>query len=126
MNTILAIGLGGGIGALLRHYLNGAVTGWLGTGFPYGIMLINSLGSLVMGLLIGLFAHAGEIPQAWKAFLTVGILGGFTTFSTFSLDAVLLLERGAYGAAALYIGGSVLLSLGALIAAMWGVRLWLS
>lgn len=126
MNTLFAIGLGGGIGALLRHYLNGAVTGWLGTGFPYGILMINILGSLVMGALIGLFAQMGEIQQTLKAFLTVGVLGGFTTFSTFSLDAVLLLERGAYGAAALYIGGSVALSLGALIAAMWGIRLWLS
>ncbi len=126
MNIFLAIGIGGGLGALSRHYLNTAVAHWLGTGFPYGIMLVNILGSVVMGLLIGLFAHVGEIPQAWKIFLTTGILGGFTTFSTFSLDSVLLIERGSYAAAALYIGGSVFISLAGLMLAMWSVRQWLT
>ncbi len=126
MNVILAIGIGGGLGAVLRHGLNTMISGWLGTGFPYGIMLINILGSLAMGILAGLFAHAGELPQAWKAFLTVGIFGGFTTFSTFSLDTVLLVERGAYGAAAAYMGGSVILSVAALMAGLWSVRLWMS
>jgi CrcB protein len=126
MVVFLAVGLGGGLGALLRHYLNGAVTGLSGAGFPYGIMLINIIGSLVMGLLVGLFAHLGEIPQGWKVFLTTGLLGGFTTFSTFSLDSVLLLERGDYALAGIYIVGSVLISLAALMLALWGVRLWLS
>jgi CrcB protein len=126
MNVFLAIGLGGGFGALLRHYLNGAVTAWLGTGFPYGIMVINILGSLLMGLMIGLFAHVGEIPPHWKVFLTTGVLGGFTTFSTFSLDSALLLERGDYGMAAFYIVGSVIISLAALMLAMWGTRFWLT
>lgn len=76
-----------------------------------------------MGLLVSLFAHVWEPPQAMKAFLTVGILGGFTTFSTFSLDAVMLVERGATGAAALYVGGSVILAIGALYAGMAIVRM---
>jgi CrcB protein len=126
MNTILAVGIGGGLGAILRHLLNTAVAGWLGTGFPYGIMLINITGSIVMGLLIGLFAHIGDPPQQWRLFLTTGMLGGYTTFSTFSLDSILLIERGAYGLAALYVGLSVGVSLVGLMAGMWGVRLWLT
>jgi len=124
MNTILAVGLGGGIGALMRHFLNGAVGNWLGSGFPWGIMVINILGSLIMGVLIGFFGLVTEIPQHWKIFLTTGILGGFTTFSTFSLDSVMLIERGQYVQAVLYIGGSVIVSLAALALGLWGMRLW--
>jgi CrcB protein len=124
MNTILAVGFGGGIGALMRHFMNGAVANWLGPEFPWGIMFINILGSLIMGVLVGFFGLVAEIPQHWKIFLTTGILGGFTTFSTFSLDSVMLIERGQYAQAALYIGGSVIVSLLALALGMWGMRLW--
>lgn len=125
MNTILAIALGGALGSVMRHLLNGWV-GSLAGGFPYGILACNVIGSGVMGLLVGLFAHLWEPSQAMRAFLTVGIVGGFTTFSTFSLDTVLLFERGAYGAAALYLLLSLVLSIGALVAGLGLMRLWLT
>lgn len=118
MPTVFAIALGGALGAVLRHFMNGFITQLVGSGFPWGILAINVLGSIVMGVLVAWFALVGDVPQATKAFLTVGILGGFTTFSTFSLDAVLLVERGAYGAAAWYVVGSVALALGGLVAGM--------
>ena len=118
MPTVFAIALGGALGAVLRHFMNAAITNIVGSGFPWGIMVINVLGSVLMGVLISWFALVGEVPQATKAFLTVGILCGFTTFSTFSLDAVLLVERGSYGAAAGYVVGSVALALGGLVAGM--------
>lgn len=126
MNTFLAIGIGGGLGAVARHLLNTAMAQWFGATFPYGIMLINVLGSVLMGVLIGLFAFRFDASQTVRLFLTTGVLGGFTTFSTFSLDSAVLIERGAYGLAMLYIAGSVLLSIAGLMAAMTGMRLWLS
>jgi CrcB protein len=123
MQTILAIGAGGAAGAVLRHFLNSGAAHLLGTGFPWGIMIINVLGSFAMGVLVSYFALAGEAPQAVKAFLTVGLLGGFTTFSAFSLDAVNLFERGAVGAAGFYVMGSVALAIGGLMAGMALVRM---
>jgi CrcB protein len=126
MQLVLAIAGGGALGAALRHYMNNAITVWLGDSFPWGIFAINVLGSFVMGVLVALFAHVWEPTQEMKAFLTVGILGGFTTFSTFSLDAVTLLERGVPGAAALYAGGSVVVAVGALYTGMILVRVFTS
>lgn len=123
MMMVLSIASGGAIGAVLRHFMNNAVTAMTGGGFPWGILAVNVLGSFVMGALVALFAHVWEPPQEMKAFLTVGILGGFTTFSTFSLDAVTLLERGAAGAAAFYVAGSVALAIGGLFAGMMMVRM---
>jgi CrcB protein len=107
METVLAIAAGGALGSVLRHFLNNAVVAVSGPGFPAGIFVINVLGSFIMGVLVALFAHFGDPRPSMKVFLTTGILGGFTTFSTFSLDAVMLFERGAYGLAAFYIMGSV-------------------
>lgn len=118
MHVILAIATGGAIGAVTRHYLNSFLSGILGTGFPYGIFAANIIGSVLMGVLIAYFALAGEASQTVKAFLAVGILGGFTTFSTFSLDTVLLIERGQMGLAALYVAGSVVLAVGGLFVGM--------
>jgi CrcB protein len=123
METVLAIAAGGALGSVLRHFLNGAIGGPAGTGFPWGIFIINILGSFVMGVLVSFFAHFWEPRQSIRAFLTVGILGGFTTFSTFSLDAVMLLERGSYGASAVYISGSVGISLAGLVAGQMLVRM---
>jgi CrcB protein len=95
---------------------------WLGTAFPYATLWENVTGSVVMGLLAATFAFRGEIPQHLRLFLTTGILGGYTTFSTFSLDTALLYERGAPGLAALYMILSVLLSVGGLFAGLWLVR----
>jgi CrcB protein len=117
--TYLIVFLGGGIGAALRHGVNIASARLFGTAFPYATMIENVSGSLVMGLLAGYFAfRGGGGHQHWQLFLTTGILGGYTTFSAFSLDAVLLYERGALGLAALYILGSVLLAIGGLVAGL--------
>jgi len=120
--TYLIVFLGGGIGAALRHGFNLGFARLIGTGFPYATLWENVTGSLVMGLLVGWFALKGGVPQHWALFLTTGVLGGYTTFSAFSLDAVALYERGAVGLAALYVGLSVVLSIAALFAGMAVVR----
>ncbi len=110
--------LGAGIGGALRHGVNLAAVRLFGFDFPYGTLIVNILGSLIMGLLAGYFAYRTGIPQHLRLFLTTGVLGGFTTFSAFSLDAALLIERHAYWSAAVYMAGSVLLSLLALFAGL--------
>ncbi|WP_374375258.1 fluoride efflux transporter CrcB [Dongia sp.] len=125
MNYLIVF-LGAGIGGALRHGVNVASLRLFGGGFPAGTLTVNIVGSLVMGLIAGYFALKGEASQAWRLFLTTGILGGFTTFSAFSLDAALLYERGALGQAVIYVLASVLLSLAGIalgLAAMrWGLR----
>ena len=118
----LIVFLGGGLGAALRHGVNLAAARLLGTAFPYATLIENVTGSLVMGLLAGYFAFRGGLPQHWQLFLTTGILGGYTTFSAFSLDAALLCERGAFGMAQLYALLSVTLAIGGLFAGLWIVR----
>jgi fluoride exporter len=113
MNTLIVF-IGGGLGAALRHGVNVAVARLLGTGFNYATLFENVSGSLVMGLLVGYFALKGGASQHWRLFLTTGMLGGYTTFSAFSLDTVLLYERGELGLAALYVILSVVLSVGGL------------
>lgn len=116
--------LGAGIGGVLRHGVNLVSLKWLGASFPYGTMAINIIGSGVMGLVAGFLAFkAGEgWTQNARLFLATGILGGFTTFSAFSLDAVLLWERGEAMLAGFYVIGSVALSLVALVAGLALVR----
>lgn len=120
--NLLAIAAGGALGAVLRHGVNHAVLALVPVGFPLGIMAVNVLGSFVAGVFISTFAHFYDPPQAMKLFLVVGLLGGFTTFSAFSMDAVLLWERGQMMVAALYVVGSVVLSLSALLAGMFLIR----
>jgi len=123
--TYLIVFLGGGLGAALRHGINIVAARWLGTAFPYGTLFINVSGSLIMGLVAGYFAFKGGSSQHWRLFLTTGILGGYTTFSAFSLDVALLYERGALGLAALYALGSVALAIGGLFAGLALARqLW--
>ena len=118
----LIVFLGGGIGAALRHGVNLAGARQFGTDFPYGTLLINVTGSLIMGLTAGYFAFKGGAAQPLRLFLTTGILGGYTTFSAFSLDAALLYERGALGLAAVYVLVSVGLSILGLFAGLALVR----
>jgi CrcB protein len=124
MIQTLLVFLGGGIGAAGRHGINIAAARLFGSGFPVGTMFINVTGSFVMGLVAAWFAFraAGEISQHARLFLTTGILGGYTTFSAFSLDAALLWQRGEAFNAALYVIGSVILSLLALFAGLALVR----
>jgi fluoride exporter len=118
----LIVFLGGGLGAALRHGINIAAARVLGTGFPYGTLIINIVGSLAMGLIAEYFALKAGLPQHVRLFLTTGILGGFTTFSAFSLEAALLYERGQLAAAAIYVIASVVLAIGALFAGLAIVR----
>lgn len=115
MTTWLAVGVGGAIGALTRHALNGWVLRLnLVPGFPAGIFLVNIAGSAAIGLLAGMLASGRlHVSADLRAFLMVGILGGFTTFSSFSLDTLALLRTGQPGMAALNVFGQVALSLAA-------------
>jgi CrcB protein len=113
---------GGGCGASLRHAVNMASARAFGTGFPYGTFIINITGSIVMGLIAGYLTFKGEASQHWRLFLMTGILGGYTTFSAFSLDTALLYERGALGLAAVYVAGSVGISIAGLFAGLAMVR----
>ena len=114
MKLVLAVAAGGALGSLARYLLSGQVGRLLGIGFPWGTLAVNILGSFVMGVLVELLAVRWSVSPELRAFLTVGILGGFTTFSAFSLEVVLLLERGQTVAAAAYVVASVALSVGAL------------
>ena len=110
----LIVFLGAGIGGALRHGVNVWATKLFGFGFPFGTLIVNIVGSFLMGALAGYFAFRPGIGQHMRLFLTTGVLGGFTTFSAFSLDAALLVERHSYGLAAGYAVGSVAASLSAL------------
>jgi CrcB protein len=122
MGMILAVGVGGGLGALARYYVAGFVQP-TGVAFDWGIMVVNITGGFVMGLIVEASALRLNLSPELRTFLTVGILGGYTTFSTFSLDSALLLQRGQYGQAAAYVIGSVVLSIAALFTGLWIVRM---
>lgn len=118
MNALLVI-LGAGLGGGVRHGVNLAVARLAPTlGFPFATLLINVAGSFLMGVLAAAFALRGEASPSLRLFLTTGILGGFTTFSTFSLDAITLWQRGETGAAVLYVATSVGLGLAGLVAGL--------
>lgn len=120
MTTLFQVALGGAIGASTRYLTNVAVMRWIGPGFPYGTMLVNVLGSFLMGVLVVMLAHKGGTRFA--PFLMTGLLGGFTTFSAFSLDAFTLWERGETVLAGAYVAGSVVLSIAALVAGVLTMR----
>ena len=122
MINYLLVFFGGGLGASLRHTVNLVCARLLGTAFPYGTFLINISGSIVMGLIAGYLAFKGGATQHWRLFIMTGILGGYTTFSAFSLDTALLYERGALGLAAFYLLGSVALSIAGLFGGLALVR----
>lgn len=116
VSAYFAVALGGALGATLRFAAGGVALRALGTGFPWGTILVNVVGSFVMGCLAALLME--RVPGGlarFGPFLLTGVLGGFTTFSAFSLDALFLIERGKIGLAGLYVGASVALS----IAALW-------
>ena len=122
LGILLAVALGGAIGSLLRYFIAGTIQSAAWPGFPWGIFFVNVSGGFAMGVIVELAALKLNMSPEVRAFLTVGILGGYTTFSTFSLDSVLLIERGAYASAALYISASAIVSILALFAGLWLVR----
>jgi CrcB protein len=120
--VILMVALGGALGSVVRYVVAGAVQPAWWPGFPFGIFVVNITGGLVMGLITAMAALKLNLTPEMRAFLTTGILGGYTTFSTFSLDSAMLMERGAHVQAAAYVIGSVALSILALFAGLWIVR----
>ena len=118
----LLVGLGGAIGAMARHGVNMASLKLIGPDFPYGTLTVNILGSLLIGILAGCFAHFSHWTQEMRLLLVVGVLGGFTTFSSFSLDTILLFEKGAMLQAIIYITSSFALSLAATLGGLWIIR----
>lgn len=119
MNLLLVF-VGAGIGGVARYGV-GAASLRFGSDFPYGTMAINIAGSVLMGLFIGWFAARGG-GQPLRLFIATGVLGGFTTFSSYSLEAVMLLERGQTAAAAFYVVGSVALGLAGLFSGLLLMR----
>lgn len=118
--TLSQVALGGAIGATLRYLSNVTAGRMFGAGFPYGTLFVNVLGSFAMGVLIVTLAEKSATRSA--PFLMTGILGGFTTFSAFSLDSFALWERGDSLLAVSYVAGSVILSLAALAAGVYLCR----
>lgn len=110
--------LGGALGAGARHLVGRAVLAWLAPAFPIATMAINIAGGLLMGLLAGSLVRLGVAGEGWRLFLGVGVLGGFTTFSSFSLETVTLAQRGEVAQAALYVAVSVAGSIAALVAGL--------
>ena len=118
MKLVLAIAAGGAIGAVGRHYVGVYALKWLGTAFPYGTLVVNVVGSFLMGVLVASMTVKWNVGNELRAFLTVGLLGGFTTFSAFSSDFATLMERGETVLAAGYVAVSVALALAGMFAGM--------
>ena len=111
ITSLFQVALGGAVGASARYLTGAAILRAFGPGFPWATMVVNVFGSFLMGVLVVALAQTGN---RFSPLLMTGVLGGFTTFSAFSLDAYSLFERGQIGAAAGYVGGSVILSLAGL------------
>jgi len=123
VSTVLVVAAGGALGAVARYLMMAGVGMWLGAGFPYGTLAVNVLGSIIFGALVEMMALVWNIGGDLRAFLVIGILGSFTTFSTFSLDAVVLFHRGDLVGTALYVLGSVVLAVVGFMAGIAAVRL---
>ncbi|HEX4193175.1 MAG TPA: fluoride efflux transporter CrcB [Stellaceae bacterium] len=126
MYTYLSIALGGALGSMARYATGVYVGRWLGTAFPWGTLLINIVGSFLIGAFAESFALRWDVSQSTRVFFVVGICGGYTTFSTFSLDIVTLINRGQMLSAGLYIVASVALGILALYGGLHAMRLILA
>ncbi len=119
MSKIILVFLGGGAGAVARWFVGVQAMRAMGAAWPYGTFIVNVVGGLCMGLLVGVLAHRGGADQdRWRVLLGVGVLGGFTTFSAFSLETALMIEKRDYGQALTYVAASVLLAVAALFLGM--------
>jgi CrcB protein len=119
-STLAHVAIGGAIGAMARYLTGISLTRLIGHGFPFGTLTVNIVGSFLMGVLVVVLAETSQTRLA--PLLMTGLLGGFTTFSAFSLDAITLFERGQVGIAAAYVAGSGILSLAALVLGLWITR----
>jgi CrcB protein len=122
MRLLLLAAVGGALGAGARHLINVSFLTWFGPGFPWATFTVNILGCLLMGVLVEALMSFSIGADTWRVFLATGILGGFTTFSAFSLDVWILYERGQFMALVLYLALSVFLSIAALVLGMAVVR----
>jgi fluoride exporter len=122
MMGYVVVFVGAGVGGAIRHAMNIWVARLMGTHFPWHTFAINISGSLVMGLVAGWFAEKGGAGGHLRLFLATGVLGGYTTFSAYSLDAVLLWERQEHLLSALYVGGSVVCAIAGLMLGLWIIR----
>ena len=122
MNSLFLVMAGGAIGAVLRFVTGKAALAGLGPDYPFGTLIVNLLGGLAMGVLAASLARFADGGENWRLFLGVGVLGGFTTFSAFSLEIALMIERGAIGVAFAYALVSVVASVAALFAGLYIVR----
>jgi CrcB protein len=122
VTAYLIVALGSAIGGALRHSVNVASARLLGTAWPYGTFTVNVVGSFAIGAIVAYLAARGGTSPARLLFLTTGVMGGFTTFSAFSLEVAVLYERGQLGLATLYLVASVVLSIGALFLGLTLVR----
>lgn len=119
MTKVLLVAVGGAAGSVARYLVGAAALRWIGPGWPWGTLTVNLVGGLLMGLVTGWLAQAGAGRQeALRVLLAVGVLGGFTTFSAFSLETALMIEKRAYGQAFSYTAASVVLALAALFAGL--------
>ncbi len=123
MSEIIAIALGGALGAVSRFWAVNLTSLWLGDEFPYGILIVNILGSLAIGIVFVFFVERALLPAAWRSAVMIGFLGAFTTFSTFSLQTLGLLEAGRFLAASVYIISSLLICIMAAAFGMFIARL---
>jgi CrcB protein len=126
MKLILLAAAGGAFGSTARYLVNILSGQLFGLGFPWGTIAVNIAGSFLMGLVVALGALKFSLSNEMRVLIATGFLGGFTTFSAFSMDFALLVERKHYGLAGLYAAGSVTLSILALFAALLLVRTWLT
>ncbi len=122
ISTIAVVALGGALGAIARHGVNVGAVQIFGHGFPWGTLIVNVLGSFLMGLAIAKFANMDHVSHELKTLCITGFLGAFTTFSTFSLDFVTMWERGEMIYALIYMLASVIVSIMALFIALWIMR----
>lgn len=122
MQICFVIFLGAGLGGVLRHFVNELSSQWTGINFPSGTLFVNILGSFIMGLAVSFFSLKGEVIPHLRLFLTTGMMGGFTTFSAYSLEVAMFYERGQNGLALTYALGSVILSVTALFLGLWSLK----
>ena len=115
MNNVILVAIGGALGASSRYLSGRAIMHLLGPGFPWGTLFVNVFGGLLMGLLVGLMAFKISGGENLRLFMAVGFLGGFTTFSAFSLEMIKMIETKAFAQAGMYLGASVLFSLAAVM-----------